>query len=98
MALWVAGFCDLSLRATLLLGGTLEQRRRPRGISAALYIVRNKMAHGQHIADTVNVIEGEPKMPLLQLVISAQELLACVVKAVLAQGGLPNWRVVEIGV
>lgn len=84
----------VGLRAALLIGGNLPDRRRRREIVKSAYDLRSKVVHTGK-ADKTWKFKGL-KMPTKNFVELAVDVTAEVVRKIIILGKIPNWNDVEL--
>jgi hypothetical protein len=83
------------LRAALLLGGSLAQRRHTRAIIGALYALRSTLVHDGVLQQTVKVT-GTGKRPSAEVVEEATVLAGRLLERIISMGCIPDWYECEL--
>jgi hypothetical protein len=84
----------MGLRSALLLGGSIEERRRIRSIITALYSLRSSLIHCGILPKEVNTILGKNKSA--SIVIDATNICAKIIQKIIQLGSIPNWYDYEL--
>jgi Apea-like HEPN len=85
----------IGLRAALLLGGTIEQRRETRAVISALYALRSALVHDGVLPSEVKVV-GVGKRPSPSVVNDATQICARIFQSILSAGAIPEWYEYEL--
>jgi hypothetical protein len=85
----------LALRAALLLGDTLEDRKRIRALVTALYGLRSTLVHRGELPRTVKV--AGVKRPAPEVVTDATAAAAQILSRIVEMQILPDWHSLELG-
>lgn len=85
----------MGLRAALLLGGAIKQRREVRAVVSALYVLRSALIHDGVLPSEVKVV-NVGKRPAPDVVNDATEICARVLRSILEAGSIPNWYEYEL--
>jgi len=85
----------LGLRAALLLGGSLAQRKHTRAVIGALYALRSKLVHDGVLPQAVKVT-GTGKRPSAEVVKDATVLAGRLLERIVSRGYIPDWDEYEL--
>lgn len=77
----------VSVRASLLLAGTAEERRRNRKLAADLYDQRSAAAHSGVVSEKFDKLKD-----------NADELVCQLALAIAKRGRFPNWNDLQVGI
>ena len=85
----------IALRAALLTAENLEERSRNRAIIEAVYGMRSALMHSGE-APTECKVRGYGRKPAVEVAAEATTITALIIRRVLTEGRLPDWRTVEL--
>ena len=83
------------LRAALLLGGSLAQRKHTRAVIGALYALRSTLVHDGVLPQAVKVA-GTGKRPSAEVVKDATVLAGRLLERIVSMGYIPDWYEYEL--
>jgi hypothetical protein len=86
----------VGLRASLLLGGTSEERIRHRAIIGGIYSARSALMHGGTESTEIK-LKQVGKLPSSTVAEEGVVICAAVIRKILELGGIPSWYGFELG-